>query len=380
MRNEHIQKNITVVILNGEDPFSSRASGIKSYVWNLTLNLAKQGINTTLIGITKQKHIKNYPFNFISTLSRSKTSSIIFLSALFIRCFSFKISKSAIIHAQRPDDLLPFVLFFRKNSKVCTLHGMTQKKILLKKGRVIARIYEIIENFTLRRIDSVISVDESTSQFYINKYPWIKEKLTVIPVGIDLTRFMPMNKLEMRRKYGFSNDDKIIMYIGRLEAEKNLEFLIDVFCELRSKSRKLVFVGGGKDRNRLQQKCISRGLKSVIFLGEFDQDRVPEILNCADLFVLTSLFESGPLVVIEAIACNIPVISTDVGRVKEYINSSGMGLICKMDKLEFANEIDKFLSNQGNFKYSNSNFLYNFSFAETLLKTKEIYYGLKNLN
>lgn len=377
MRPENIQKDLNVIIINGDDPFSSRASGTKSYVWNLTLNLARQGINTTLIGITKQKYAYDYPFNFISILKSSKTSSIMFLSALFIKCFSFKIPESAIIHAQRPDDLLPFVLFFRKNPKVCTLHGLTEKKIYLKKGKVIAMIYECIERFTLKRVNSIISVDESTKDHYINKYPWIHEKITVIPVGIDLTKFIPLNKSDMRQKHGFSEDDKIIMYIGRLEAEKNLEFLINVFYDLERKSYILVLVGDGKDKIRLQNICLERDLKNVIFQGQLDRDTIPEILNCADLLIITSFFESGPLVILEAIACNIPVVSTDVGRVREFFNNSEIGIICRMEKSDFIDAINSILLKKFILK-KNQNLTDKYSFEITLNQTKEIYYALQN--
>lgn len=367
---------LRVILVNGDDPASSRASGTKSYVWDLSTHLVRQGINPTIIGIGKHNCDK-YPFNFISVLNESKISSYKFLFALFIKCFFLKIPESAIIHTQRPDDLLPFVIFFKKNPKVCTLHGLSQKKIQFKKGRLIAKIYERIEIFTLRRADSIISVDDSTKEFYINKYPWIQEKLTVIPVGIDLTKFKPLNKPEMRKKYGFSVDDKIIMYVGRLEAEKNLDFLIDVFYRFNNNRYKLVLVGNGRDKTRLQEICFERGMQNVIFLGEFDHDKIPEILNCADLFVLASLFESGPLVVIEAIACNVPVVSTDVGRVREFLNNSEMGVICKMDKSDFIEAINFFLDKK-ELQRQNLNYIYKYSFEKTLNKTKEIYYALQN--
>lgn len=323
-----------LIIVNGDDPGSSRASGTKSYVWNMANQLVKQGVDTTVIGIGRHDRYK-YPFNFISVLKESKTSSYKFLYGLFIKCLSLKIPESAIIHVQRPEDLLPFVIFFKKNPKVCTLHGLSQKKIQLKKGKLIAMIYELIETFTLKRTDSIICVDDSTKEYYIHKYPWIKKKLAVIPVGIDLTIFKPLDKREMRKKYGFSMNEKIIMYVGRLEAEKNLEFLIDIFYKLNNKLCILVLVGNGREKTKLQKICLDRGMENVIFLGEFVQDKIPEILNCADLFILTSLFESGPLVVLEAIACNIPVVSTDVGRVREFLNNSGIRVISRMDISDF---------------------------------------------
>ena len=345
-----------VTIISDIDPNTPKPGGTRSYVMNLIPFLLEQGIKTTLIGVSYNKRgiAPEYPFTFIPVVRSQKISSYKFLFNLLLKAPFLKISKSSIIHTQRPDDLLPFVLFNRKNRKICTLHGLSDKKIHIKKERIIGMIYDYIERFTLKRVDRVIAVDESTKRHYIKKYPWLKNKIDVIPVGIDLEQFKPINKQKMRKKYGFNETDKMTMYIGRLEKEKNLDFLIKVFKKVNNQQSnyKLVLVGDGRERENLENLVLNlKSNNNVIFTGAIEQPKIPEVINCADVVVLCSLFESGPLVIQEAIGCGIPVVTTDVGRVREFIKNKKIGKIVNGKEDEFAEAIKSVLDGDSNQNY-----------------------------
>jgi len=87
-----------------------------------------------------------------------------------------------------------------------------------------------------------------------------------------------------------------------------------------------------------------------IFLGEINPLLIPEIINCADVLVLTSHIEGSPNVVRESIACGVPVVTTDVGDVKTVITSEKLGLVVKPDLNEIANSIIFYLDAPSDFK------------------------------
>jgi L-malate glycosyltransferase len=331
-----------ITIVDSIDPRNFKPGGTRSYVMYILRSLCDQGIKTSFIGVS-YRDVKNpTKYTFIPIIKNRIPSSYYFLLILLLKTPFLKLSKTSIIHAQREDHLFPFVLFKKKNPKVCTLHGISGKKISLKKGKIVGFIYETLESFTLKRTDKIIAVDESTKKYYLEKHPWLENKIEVIPVGIDLNLFKPMNKEQMKKKYWFDNADKIIVYVGRLEKEKNLEFLLKTFKIISSQDKKykLLIVGDGKELKQLEKTAADMGIANVIFKGAVNQQNIPEILNCADVLALCSLFESGPLVVQEAIACGIPVVTTNVGRVKEFIKDDKIGRIVEYDEYKFSKAIE----------------------------------------
>jgi glycosyltransferase involved in cell wall biosynthesis len=284
------------------------------------------------------------------------------------------ISSNTIIHVQREDHLLPFILFCRRNPKLCTLHGNSADKMYLKKGKLVGRIYIEVEKFALIRVDKIIAVDKGTRDYYVSKYKWLDEKIEVVPIGIDLTLFRPMPKNEMKKKYGLEYE-KIIVFIGRQEKEKNLHFLLNAFKNLKYEKRSccLLLVGSGREHDALKEEAFRQNLKNVVFMDTLEHKYIPEILNCADVFALCSLFESGPLVVQEAIACGVPVVSTNVGRVKDFIADEHIGKIVDYDEIEFARALDTYLSLGSNDIAHIRGIAENFSFNKTADSFIEIY-------
>jgi len=324
-----VKNKMDITIVASVDPEASKGGGIKVYVSNLIESLVNHEIRLRAIGIDyTSKRERNSSYSFIP-IAKNVKSEYKFLLNLFIKVPTLQIPKSSIIHLQRPEDALPFILFHRKNPKVCTLHGTPSKTISLKHPNLVVIVYKIVESFCLKHIDKLIAVDKTTKQYYEQVYPWLKNKVEVIPVGINLNKFKPMNKIEMRNMHGFNKHDKIIVYVGRLEKEKNLEFLIKsfVFIKKHNSCTKLILIGDGRERRNLENLVKGLKIKNVQFMGFQNSNKVPEFLNCADIFVLTSLHEGSPTVVKEALACGVPVISTDVGDLPEIITSEDYGLL-----------------------------------------------------
>jgi len=370
-----------IYFIENENPARNSSGGIMSYILDLSEYLMEEGIETVLLG-SGERIIGKFPFSdFISVTKKLHVSNFKYLLALIIKIAILRIEKSAIIHAQRPDMLFPFILFNKKNILVCTLHGSHDIAVFYKKGLYFGYLYNLLQILAFKKVKMLIAVDEGTKNHYLKKYPWVKNKIVVVPTGVDFKKFFPQSKNEIREKYHFSIRDKIIIYIGRLEKEKNLSMLIKSFSKIKKQmeNAKLLLVGQGKEENLLRLKVKKLNLNDVIFWGEAEREKIPELLNCADVLVLCSLYEGSPMVLKEALACNVPVVSVDVGDAKEVIGSTKGSYISKKDLDEFSRKIirvlkdnNKICSREDVYSYSKENIskrildIYNFLLQKKL--------------
>lgn len=262
----------------------------------------------------------------------------------------FRLPKDSIIHGHRPDFMFPFTIFCRKNPRVCTLHGIPEINIKKRKNFLIWRIYTFLEKYSLSRIDKLIAVNRSAKEYYSKKMKNLDEKTVIIPVGINTKMFRPLDKKKMREKYGFKQEETIILYIGRFSVEKDLELLLRAFKDFRPEVPKarLVLLGKGPEEERLREFVKTQHVDGVTFKKPVKHEDVPEIINCADVLALCSLFEGMPTVVLEALACGVPVVSTDVGDVNKVVVDGETGQLVRHRNPEsLKNAILKVIRNRG---------------------------------
>ncbi len=347
--------------------------GIIPYVINLAKYLHSFDFRPTIICATNGDELRTIS-EVILVSKNKKINGYKYFFELCLKVRRLKISSDVIIHTQSAVSAFPFILFHKKNPKICTLHGKNLEGLLLKHPKLVTLTYKIIEAFSLKHVDRLIAVDETTKQFYEQSYPWLVNKITIIPIGIDLKEFKPMDREKIRKKYGLNLHDKIVMYAGRLEKEKNLDFLIRSISLINDVNVKLIIVGEGRQHKHLKELVQNLKLERIYFIGALHPKKIPELLNCADIFAITSLYESGPLVIMEALACGIPVVTVNVGRVKEFIQNQYCGKIVERDEQKFANalidvlEMDKIKTTAMCISKAR-----NFSFETTGKKNVDIY-------
>lgn len=342
-----------LVFVTGVDPNKCELGGIQVYVIELIRHLLElsSSLSINLLGVSYDTPSTTLPITFIPVLKNEKMSTYRFLYRLLLTAPSLRIPNDVIIHSQRPEEILAFVLFYKHNPKVLTLHGNGYVNMVRKRGIIIGTFYRIIEYIVLKKVDNVIFVVEDAYNFYIKKYPWLKGKIVVIPTGVDIGLFKPVDKEKMREKYKFEKKDKIILYVGRFEKEKRLDLLLKSFKEIKKEimNCKLVLVGDGREKSNLKNFAKDLGLNDVIFMGMLEHGKIPEIMNCADVFVLCSLYEGSPTVVKEALACGTPVVSTNVGDVSECVINSETGYLVSNDSTDIAKGVIDILKS-GKFK------------------------------
>ena len=315
-----------VLIIADCDPRKKVIGGVGIYSYNLANYLTKNKVKIIFIGKKQDGHIitKFKNMRFIEATNKTGQSNYLFIKNLFKIAKNLNLDENVVINSQRPDWLVPFSKM--KNKKIVTLHGSHSKNVYLKKGFIVGSIYDKLEEKGLAAADVIISVSEANTKYYKELYKkdtQITRKIITIPLGVDLSRFKKINKPKSRKKYGFKNSDKIVVYIGRLEKEKNLKLLIGA-CH--KANVRLFIVGNGREEDDLKQ--FAKNLKSdTIFHDSVNNREVPNILGCGDVFALTSLYEGLPTVLIEALAEGLPILSTDVGDVRKLVINGKTGFI-----------------------------------------------------
>ena len=157
-----------------------------------------------------------------------------------------------------------------------------------------------------------------------------REKLNVIYNGIDPNVFFPVDRSRSRKQLGASAESPILLFVGNLLPVKNPLFLLQAHAELNQRrTRKGIFpaklhlIGQGPMEKTIRRETLRLQTQDhVELLGRREPDEIALRMNAANVFCLSSRNEGFPNVLLEAMACNLPVVSTDVGGIKEKIRNT----------------------------------------------------------
>lgn len=189
--------------------------------------------------------------------------------------------------------------------------------------------------YAIRRADKVISVSKATATWLVEKRKVNPGKVMIIPYGVNLDKFNSTIKSVTRRSIGVNDDDIVIGQVSRLNEQKGHTYLIDAAPAIIAKQPKVKFVlvGDGPLRAELTQHIKANGVEDHFILLGFRQD-VHEILPLFDVFTLPSLYEGLPNVVLEAMACALPVVATPVDGTKEAVIDKETGFLVPVGDVE----------------------------------------------
>lgn len=181
--------------------------------------------------------------------------------------------------------------------------------------------FEPVVTFSINESDGVTAVSESLKNDTYDEFE-ILSNIEVIPNFIDLQRFQKRSH-EQFKKSLCPNGEKLLMHTSNFRAVKRIEDVVRVFALVRKKvPSKLVLIGDGPERSGIEALCRELEVQcDVRFLGKMDG--IEEALSLADLFLLTSEKESFGLAALEAMACEVPVISSNAGGIPE-VNIHGV--------------------------------------------------------
>jgi glycosyltransferase involved in cell wall biosynthesis len=371
-----------LVLIGQIDPFESKISGTRNYVMNF-LNSLNSKEQVLLCGYTTSKnedqHLnENIEFLPLIVYKDDKKRSIFPQSfRLLCRLYKYRkriLEKGDVLHIQRFDYAIPFLYLTKKAKIIVYFHGAASKGYLTGSGiksKSKGYIYSILERIILPKVDRIVTVSKKDEEFYANKFPKIKEKIKTIPIPVDLNEFhITLDKRTLRNNYGLNENHKIITYIGRFSKIKGIDLIIKAFVDLNKTmpETELVLVGDGEEGGALKDLAKDLNAKNIHFLGNLPHKDIPDILNCADVLVMASYTEGMPTVILEALACGLPVVSTDVGDIGNIINNEKLGFLVKeRNEAEFKNNLIEAIKISDKYKEERQNVARSYS-APTIAK------------
>lgn len=359
-------------IIFPSDPFGRKVGGPESYV-NDIVRFAPADFEIEFIGITSdesqrplkkwaqaklgEKKFKFYPLCFVKDENKRSLVplSLRFSLALKRCCLDFQ-NKVLFFNRIEP------ALFLRhiRTPKIGVIHNDIRGQMLQEGSEVFWSrfpwLYFKIEDIVFKSLERVFCVSRSTIDFYRTRYPYAQQKFSFLPTWTDGSVFFPVAepKEELRKAASFAQrglpvEKKWVLFVGRLQEQKAPLRLVDAFFEYRRKNPEscLIIIGDGNLKARVATHIRELKLeKDVFLLGQIDKKDLPGFYRASDVLLLTSNFEGMPLSVLEALACGLPVVSTDVGEVKSVVKADFCGEVAaSFVPADIAAALDKILRN-----------------------------------
>ena len=254
-------------------------------------------------------------------------------------------------------------------------------------GKLKTWLYKTIEKRLAQKTSAIIAISQIQHAELTSKYKVAaKENTHVIPLGFDLNPFQI--DLEEKRKntrvnFGIEDDEIAIAIVGRLTAIKNHTFFIEAIEALYGRSTrklKVFIVGDGEEKSALMAYCASKKSAQQFVFTSWVKD-IAGFNPGMDIVCLCSFNEGTPVSLIEAQACNIPVVSTEVGGVQDIVEQNVSGLLSPSNDLEaYVNNLLKLVENE-NFRKKMSqngwnNVYHKFGYERLVRDMEQLYLNL----
>ncbi len=209
---------------------------------------------------------------------------------------------------------------------VTTLHG-TDITLVGKDAS-----YEPVVTFSINQSDGVTAVSEDLRRETYQSFK-ITNEIEVIPNFIDLEKFKKQKKDHFKKAI-CPNNEMLVVHTSNFRKVKRVADVIKIFANVHKEiPAKLLMIGDGPERVRAEAQCRELGIcEDVRFLGK--QEAVEEVLSVADLFLMPSEKESFGLAALEAMACEVPVISSNTGGLPELNIQGGTGFLSNVGDIE----------------------------------------------
>ncbi len=207
------------------------------------------------------------------------------------------------------------------------------------------------ERLIAHGVDRVICASEGEKEMLLSLYGVPAQRVSVVPCGVDVERFRPLDRSRVRRRFGIPLKERVVLFVGRIEPLKGIDVLLRAVSHIDGEFRVLLIGGDRKDVARKGElSALATELRiadKVTFLDAVPHVDLPLYYNAADVCVVPSYYESFGLVAVEAMACGVPVIASRVGGLTETVQDGQTGyLVPWLCPEPFAERLELLLNNE----------------------------------
>lgn len=355
--------------------FSFERGGAETYIINTIERMKEKGVNFFVVcnhkGTNHDKIEKT-----CSNVEIIEMKNILDIKAAYRVAKYCKNNNIDIIQAHFLRESFIAVLskiFNPKIKVIWTMHLIyDEKRSLLRR----------MNRFFSKGANAIICVSEAVKHSLIKEGISAKKLVTVLN-GVDTDYFKPVYEGNIRKELGIKKDDLLLTTVSRFQRVKGHDFLIDVLNELKNNydiKFKALLVGDGEEMERIKRKVKDLDLTDNVIFAGYRED-IPSILTISDIYISPSENEAISFSIMEALACEVPVVATEVGGVPEVINKGKCGVMTHYgDKKRFAKAVLDLYNNKQEYHEmkENSRMLIeeNFSLKNMISETYNLYKSL----
>lgn len=339
-------KNICII----SDGYPAKNDPFFTFVEQLAIALVDAGINVTVIApqsISKYfiRGARLHPFRRVYNIRESNAITvyqpyIVTLGSRF-PFFNRKLMQLAIKAVIKFYNIKPQVMYGHFWHCCYYAYKATKSKPLIVASGESDIMSQI--NFDsskeidfFRSVSGVICVSNKNKLESINLGFTTEDKCITIPNAVNPLVFRKMDKQQLRKKYGFSENDFIVAFTGSFEYRKGAKRLSDAISLLNEPSVKVFFIG-----RLIGESCEDPVCKGILYKSHLDHSLIPDYLNMADVFCLPTLREGCCNAIIEALACGLPIISSDLSFNYDVLNNTNSILVNPMDIQQISDAIKR---------------------------------------
>jgi glycosyltransferase involved in cell wall biosynthesis len=290
--------------------------GTEKWAASTALGLAARG-HTVYFGCRGGLYDKRFSNRNVTIVKFPFANNLDIVSIIRLQRFMRKRHIDVVMPSKQREYLLAGIAAkMGRRTKVVGMFGIDRPIHNLRTWFVFCKLFDAV--FVVAR--KIIDVLSSTKGFDTNK-------CRVVYVGVDPIKLSGEIRKSRRKSLGLYDNDVCIMAIGRLSPQKGFDYAIDAFARFARKYAhvKLVIVGGG-DATVYRQQADKGGVADRVFFTGFRED-VPELIQAADIYWLTSRSEGVPNTMLEAMAAKVPVVAFDIAGVAEVLRNNTNGMM-----------------------------------------------------
>ena len=376
--------------------------GVATHVWDLSRHLAKRGHEVAILadnfpdppeipvikegvkiyGFSKTIVLKHLPSVLLNPITiyklKKHLKDLMGITGVIANFCYYKYVlhhfSPDVIHVHHLESRFPFAYHVTNGCVpiVVTVHSFSSIKVSTSEQN--QRYYKLIAK-NLKLSQNLIFVSNSLKAECKQLFGGLKARAWIVNNPIDTAKYCLIDKNKARRRIGLSDETPILLFVGKLNKAKGIYTLLEAVKLLKEKEKKskLIIIGDGPERKGVQDFVLKNTLQNMIRLeGRKEPFELLYYYNAADLFVMPSLSESFGIVFIEAMACGVPAIGTDIIS-EEVIPSENFGFRVPLnDSKALADTIERAL----NKKWDNSviiQYARSFSWEKKITEYEEIY-------